>query len=149
MRRHARSFVAAALAALAISIAAPAAPAAPAVRASRPRPGAEKPATTHLKAYIEAFNSGSLDKMKAFFEAHFAASALQELPVPQRLARYQSGKIQLKSFEIQRVVAELEHQTAILTKAGNGNDILLRASSRRRRPASSWPSWPTGSRTRP
>lgn len=87
---------------------------------------AEKPATTHLKAYIEAFNTGSLDTMKAFFESHFAASALKELTVPQRLARYQGGKLQLKSFEIERVVAELEHQTAILVKAGNGNDILLR-----------------------
>jgi D-alanyl-D-alanine carboxypeptidase len=126
MRRHARSFVAAALAAIVISFAAPATPAA-AASGQSVKPGAEKPATTHLKAYIEAFNSGSLDKMKAFFEAHFAASALQELPLPQRLARYQSGKTQLKSFEIQRVVAELENQTAILTKAGNGNDILLRA----------------------
>ena len=59
---------------------------------------AKKPATAHLQAYIEAFNTGSLDEMKAFFEEHFAASALKETPVPQRLARYQSGKLQLKSF---------------------------------------------------
>jgi len=122
MRRHGRSFAGAALAAaFTIAILAPAAPA-----SAQAAKAAKKPATAHLEAYIEAFNSGSLDKMKAFFEEHFAASALKETPVPQRLARYQSGKVQLKSFEVQRVVAELEHQTAILTRAGNGNDILLR-----------------------
>src|SRR5512137_2227484 len=107
MRRHGRSFAGAAFAlAITIAILAPAAPA-----SAQAAKAAKKPATAHLEAYIEAFNSGSLDKMKAFFEEHFAASALTETPVPQRLARYQSGKVQLKSFEVQRVVAELDHQT--------------------------------------
>jgi D-alanyl-D-alanine carboxypeptidase len=88
---------------------------------------AEKPATAHLNAYIEAFNSGSLDRMKAFFEDHFAESALKETPVAQRLARYQAGRVQLKSFAVERIVAELPFQTALLAKAGNGNAILLRA----------------------
>ncbi len=86
----------------------------------------EKPATVHLKAYIEAFNSGSLDRMKAFFEAHIAASALEETPVAQRLARYQSSRAQLKSYTIERIVAELPLQTSILVKAGNGENVLIR-----------------------
>jgi CubicO group peptidase (beta-lactamase class C family) len=86
----------------------------------------DKPATVHLNAYIEAFNSGSLDRMKAFFEAHFADSALKEMPVAQRLARYQGGKAQLKSFTVDKIVAELPLQTAILAKAGNGENILLK-----------------------
>ena len=88
---------------------------------------AGKPATAHLQAYIEAFNSGSLDRMKAFFEEHFAPSALKEAPVAQRLVRYQNGKLQLKSFALDRVVAELEFQTAFLVKTGGGQNILLRA----------------------
>ncbi|OGD27801.1 MAG: hypothetical protein A2V57_00210 [Candidatus Aminicenantes bacterium RBG_19FT_COMBO_65_30] len=87
----------------------------------------DRPATVHLNAYIEAFNSGSLDRMKAFFEAHFASSALKETPVAQRLARYQGGKAQLKSFAVEKTVSELPFQTSILARAGNGDDILLRA----------------------
>ncbi len=87
----------------------------------------DKPATVHLNAYIEAFNSGSLDRMKAFFEAHFAASALKETPVAQRLVRYQGGKAQLKSFTVEKIVSELLLQTSILAKAGNGDNILLKA----------------------
>jgi len=86
-----------------------------------------KPATAHLQAYIEAFNSGSLDRMKAFFEEHFAASALKETPVAQRVTRYQNGRLQLKSLTVERVVAELDFQTAFLVKTGGGQDVLLRA----------------------
>ena len=108
-------------AALAFAAASPAAPSPQAAKA------AAKPATARLEAYIEAFNSGSLDRMKTFFEEHFAASALKDTPVPRRLVRYQAGKLQLKSFEVDRVVAELPYQTSILTKAGNGEIILLKA----------------------
>jgi D-alanyl-D-alanine carboxypeptidase len=88
---------------------------------------ADKPATVHLLAYIESFNSGSLDRMKAFFEEHFAASALKQAPVAQRLTRYQGGKQQLKSFTLEKTVSELEYQTALLVKTGSGQDVLLRA----------------------
>jgi hypothetical protein len=88
---------------------------------------ADKPATAHLQAYIEAFNTGSLDRMKAFFEEHFAASVLKETPVAQRLARYQGGKLQLKSLTMERAVSELAFQTAFLVKTGNGQNLLLRA----------------------
>ena len=87
----------------------------------------DKPATVHLQAYIEAFNSGSLDRMKAFFEEHFAASALKETPVAQRVTRYQNGRLQLKSLAVERVVAELDFQTAMLVKTGGGQNVLLRA----------------------
>lgn len=87
----------------------------------------DRPATAHLLAYIEAFNSGGLEQMKDFFEAHFSASALEQTPVEQRLARYQGGKLQLKSFTVQRTVAELPLQTSILVTAGNGANLVLRA----------------------
>lgn len=94
----------------------------------------EKPATAHLKAYIEAFNSGSLDRMKAFFEEHFAASALREMPAAQRLVRYQNGRQRLKSLAVERVVAELDFQTAYLVRTGAGQDVLLRATVERAAP---------------
>lgn len=123
MRRTARILALAALAAVALAVASPQDPA-----------PSDKPATVRLNAYIEAFNSGSLDRMKAFFEEHFAAPALKEAPVPRRLTRYQAGKLQLKSFEVERVVAELPYQTSILTKAGNGEAILLKATVERNPP---------------
>ena len=111
----------AALAAAAVLICAPAAPG-----SGQEAKSTDKPATVRLHAYIEAFNSGSLDRMKAFFEAHFAASALKETPVAQRLTRYQGGKAQLKSFAVEKIVSELPLQTSILAKAGNGDNILLK-----------------------
>jgi D-alanyl-D-alanine carboxypeptidase len=86
-----------------------------------------KPATVRLEAYIEAFNSGSVDRMKAFFEKHFAASALKETPVERRMTRYQGGRLQLKSFAVEKIVGELPYQTSVLTKAGNGAFIVLKA----------------------
>jgi len=106
------------LASLALAGAAPSAPAA--------TQAGEKPATTHLMAYIEAFNSGSPDRMKEFFESHFAASALQETPVAQRLTRYENGRLQLKSLSVERVVAERPWQTHVLVKTGNGASVILR-----------------------
>ncbi len=88
----------------------------------------EQPATIRLKAYIEAFNSGVQGQMKAFFEAHIAASALQEIPVAQRLTRFRGAKAQLKSMQIEKIVSELPFQTSILAKAGNGENVLLVAS---------------------
>jgi CubicO group peptidase (beta-lactamase class C family) len=88
--------------------------------------GTANPATTHLKAYVEAFDSGVPGEMRTFFLAHFAASALKETPVEQRLVRFRGAKAQLKSLEIQRVVSELPLQASILAKAGSGEFVLLK-----------------------
>ena len=88
----------------------------------------EPPATVHLKAYIEAFNSGDPEQMRAFFEAHFAASALKEIPIEQRLTRFRGANAQLKSMQLEKIVAEQPFQTFALTKAGNGDNVVLKAS---------------------
>jgi CubicO group peptidase (beta-lactamase class C family) len=85
------------------------------------------PATERLSAYIKAFNSGSADEMRQFFKAHYAALALQETSVDARIARYSTTLSSLKSFTIQRIVAERPYESFALTKAGNGEDFLLRA----------------------
>jgi D-alanyl-D-alanine carboxypeptidase len=88
----------------------------------------DKPGTDRLKAYIEAFNSGDQEQTKAFFEAHFAASALKEIPVEQRLTRYQGAKSQLLSLQLEKIIAEQPFLTFGLAKAGNGVNVLLKAS---------------------
>jgi D-alanyl-D-alanine carboxypeptidase len=65
--------------------------------------------------------------MKAFFEEHFAASSLKQAPVAQRLVRYQNGRLQLESFSLERVIAELDLRTIYLVKTGAGQELLLRA----------------------
>jgi len=83
------------------------------------------PPLAHLKAYIEAFNSGVPGQMKAFFEAHFAASALKEVPLQQRLARFRGAKAQLKSLQIERVVTDELLRASLLTKSADGEFLLL------------------------
>ncbi len=56
---------------------------------------ASRPATARLKAYLDAFNSGSPDKLREFFLAHYAESALKETSVEQRLGRYSATKARL------------------------------------------------------
>jgi CubicO group peptidase (beta-lactamase class C family) len=85
----------------------------------------EAPATTRLKAYIDAFNSGRPERMREFFETHFAAPALQSASIADRLARYESGRLQLKSFALKRVVAERSDQSFFLVRTGGGMDALL------------------------
>jgi D-alanyl-D-alanine carboxypeptidase len=85
------------------------------------------PATVHLKAYIEAFNSGSPESMRAFFQAHYAESALRETSVEERLARFPAVKSRLQSIRLEKVAAEQPSQTIALARAGNGEAFLLRA----------------------
>jgi CubicO group peptidase (beta-lactamase class C family) len=87
------------------------------------------PALAHLRAYIEAFNSGVPGTMKVFFETHIAASALKEIPLQQRLSRFRGAKAQLKSLEIEKVVSDEPLRASVLTKAGNGEFVLLRATA--------------------
>jgi CubicO group peptidase (beta-lactamase class C family) len=86
------------------------------------------PATAHLMAYIQAFNSGDARELRAFFVAHYAASALQETSIETRVARFPAAKSRLQSIRIEKILAERPFQTFALAKAGNGDDVLLRAS---------------------
>lgn len=85
------------------------------------------PATSRLHEYVKAFNSGSGDRMREFFMAHYAESALRETPVEARLARYTTSFSRLRSFKVQKIVAERASETFALARAGNGEDFLLRA----------------------
>jgi CubicO group peptidase (beta-lactamase class C family) len=84
-------------------------------------------ASARLRAYIQAFNSGNADELKKFFETHYAASALQETSIEARLARFPAAKARLQSIRIENILAEQPFQTFALAKAGNGDDVLLRA----------------------
>ncbi len=86
-----------------------------------------RPATVHLKAYLDAFNSGSPEMLRKFFLTHYAESALKETPVEQRLGHYSAMKAKLKSLELKKILAERPTESLALVKAENGQDFLLRA----------------------
>jgi len=86
-----------------------------------------QPPLAHLKAYVEAFNAGVPGVMKTFFETRLAGSALKDLPLEKRLARFRATKGQLKSIAIERVVSDGPAQASILIKAGNGSLLLVTA----------------------
>jgi len=101
---------------------------APVVGTAQDAKSQEPTATARLKAYIQAFNSGDQEQMKAFLEAHFAASSLNEATVEARLARYQGAKLRLQSFTPEKIVLESPFRISLLAKAGNGDNVLLQAS---------------------
>jgi len=87
----------------------------------------ENPPLAHLKAYVQAFNSPVPGQMKAFFEAHFAASTFNEIPLQQRLNRFRGAKAQLKSLQIDKVISDEPLRASLLTKAADGGFLLLNA----------------------
>jgi hypothetical protein len=89
--------------------------------------GKKAPATERLAAYVEAFNSGSPETMREFFEAHYADSALAETSLETRLARYPTSRARLGPFVISKILAERADETYALARAGKGGNFLLRA----------------------
>ena len=87
------------------------------------------PATAHLLAYVEAFNSGNPAQMKAFIQEHFSDAALRQTSAEERLSRYAPAKSRWESFTVQKILAERPGRTFALIRAGNGDYILLRASA--------------------
>jgi D-alanyl-D-alanine carboxypeptidase len=94
---------------------------------SQDSPAPDKPALVHLRAYVDAFNSGVRGAMRAFFSSRLADEAIKDLPVARRLARFRSAKAQLRSLDPLRVVSDLDGEASLLAKAGNGQFLLIRA----------------------
>ena len=92
------------------------------------------PATARLNAYLEAFNSGSADRMRQFFTDHFAEAALSETPVEARVARYSTALSRMRSLTVRRIVAERPYQTFVHATTENGADFLLRAAVEKQPP---------------
>jgi D-alanyl-D-alanine carboxypeptidase len=95
---------------------------------------AANPAMAHLQAYLESFNAAGPGQMRTFFASHLADRALKELPVEQRLVRFRGAKAQLKSLEVQRVVSDKPDLAVVLTKAGNGELVLVKAATEKTSP---------------
>jgi D-alanyl-D-alanine carboxypeptidase len=87
------------------------------------------PATAHLMAYVEAFNSNDAGKMRGFIQTHFSETALRQSSLEERLGRFAPAKSRWQSLTIEKILAERPGRTFALIRAGNGDYILLRASA--------------------
>jgi D-alanyl-D-alanine carboxypeptidase len=85
------------------------------------------PATIHLAAYLEAFNSGDPASMREFIRSHFADSALRQTPLEERVSHYTTARARWQSLHLQKIVAERPGQTLALVQTGIGEYLLLRA----------------------
>lgn len=80
----------------------------------------EYPSTTAgqiAKAYLEAFNSGDREKLRAFEETYRSAGALQKRPVDQRVARLLALREQTGNLEPARVLRETPNSLTITVRA--------------------------------
>jgi CubicO group peptidase (beta-lactamase class C family) len=102
--------------------------------AAQDAPAKVPAATARLTAYIEAFNSGSVDRMRQFFTEHFAESALLEVPVDARVARYSTTLTRMRLLTVQKIVAERPQATYAHVQTENGADFLLRAAVEKQPP---------------
>lgn len=69
------------------------------------------------KAFVDAFNSGSAEKMKAFESAHRAQSALKTRPIDERLKQYEDMRSEWGRLEPRQVVASEERAITVLIHA--------------------------------
>lgn len=75
------------------------------------------------KAYLDAFNSGDVEVMRAFELSHRSESALTSRPMPERLEQYLKFYEDLGKLELQNVEAEEEAGITVevtAAKAGIG-----------------------------
>lgn len=87
----------------------------------------DNPPLAHLRAYIEAFNAAVPGTMRTFIASRYAAAALQDTPVEQRLTRFRSARSQLKSLELVRVLSDTATNASVLAKSGDGKNVMIKA----------------------
>jgi len=92
------------------------------------------PATLHLAAYLEAFNSGNPASMREFIQTHFADSALRQTPLEERVSRHTTAAPRWQSLNLQKIVAERPGQTLALVRTGKGEYLLVRAGVEKKPP---------------
>src|SRR5689334_22714813 len=76
------------------------------VAAAAPSSPPETPEGRRMRALLAAFETGTPDALRAFVSANFAASALAEVPLEERVARLGSMAKQAGPLEFDRVLRE-------------------------------------------
>jgi CubicO group peptidase (beta-lactamase class C family) len=77
----------------------------------------------HVSAYLEAFNSSDEGAMREFFLSHTAKSALQQVPLEQRMSFFQQMKKQLGSLQLKQVIQTTPELVSTILQAKGGNTL--------------------------
>ena len=72
-------------------------------QAGKPVALPDTPQGKHVKAYLDAFNSGDEKKYLAMVEEHFEASTLKERPLEERAKMFQRLKGDFGTFKVAKV----------------------------------------------
>ncbi len=78
-----------------------------------------------ITAYIDAFNSGSDEKMKDFFLNHMSEESLKKMPVENRIQRTNMIRKDLKSLQITKLIKAAETGIVVLVKAGTNEPLTF------------------------
>lgn len=85
----------------------------------------ETPAGRRASAYLEAFNTGREDAVRAFIEANVAPASLAARPMDQRLAIYREMRDEHGKLTPVRVVDTGEHTLRVVARAEHGATLDL------------------------
>ena len=75
-----------------------------------------------VRALLAAFEAGTPDALRAFVSANFAASALEEVPLEQRVRRLGNMAQQAGPLEFDRIVRESGTEVAFLARSRKSGD---------------------------
>ncbi len=73
----------------------------------------DTPQGKHVKAYLEAFNSGDEKKYLAMIEEHFDPSAVKGRPVEERAKMFQRLKGDFGTFKVTKVTKDSEEEISL------------------------------------
>ena len=85
----------------------------------------DSPSGRAAAEYFKAFNSGDTTVMKEFILAHYAASALKEAPIGQRLERYKQFYSMSKGLTFQRALTVQQTFVKTIVVDGNGKKLAM------------------------
>jgi CubicO group peptidase (beta-lactamase class C family) len=76
------------------------------------------PAGRHAAAWLEAFNSGDAETMRAMYEKHLAAEALAKRPMEDRIGRYKASQGRFGTLTPVRIVEATDGFLRLVLKPG-------------------------------
>jgi D-alanyl-D-alanine carboxypeptidase len=77
----------------------------------------------HVSAYLKAFNSPDESAMREFFLNHTAKSALQQVPLEQRMSFFRQMKQRLGSLQLKQVIQTTPQLVSAVLQAKEGNTL--------------------------
>jgi CubicO group peptidase (beta-lactamase class C family) len=85
----------------------------------------DSPAGQKVAAYFKAFNSGDTTVMREYILHQFAAAMLHDVPMSQRLERYQQFFAMTQGLTLQKVLTLREEYIKTIVKAGDGKILAM------------------------